>query len=56
MPPYYIIYLLGTTRTSGRWLVTKWPKDYEVLTVRNVTLVALIMLGPLLIMIAFLNN
>ena len=37
-------------------IVTKWPKDYEVLTVRNVALVALLMLGPLLMMVAFLKQ
>ena len=37
-------------------IVNKWPKDYEVLTVRNVALVALIMLGPLSVIIAFLKH
>ena len=36
-------------------IVNKWPKDYEALTVRNVSLVALIMLGPLLVIVAFLK-
>ena len=37
-------------------IVNKWPKDYEVLTVRNVALVALIMLGPLSVIFAFLKH
>jgi len=35
-------------------IVNQWPKDYDALTARNVALVALMMLGPMLVMIAFL--
>ena len=37
-------------------IVNKWPKDYDVLTLKNVLAVALLMFGPLLIGIQFLNN
>jgi hypothetical protein len=37
-------------------IVNKWPKDYDVLTLRNVGLVTLIMLGPVFVMISFLKH
>ena len=51
-------YLLTWYYSHKRAMITvnKWPKDYEVLTVRNVSLVALIMLGPLLVIVALLRH
>jgi len=60
MLPFGLVYLysfvLFYTHKRAMSIVNKFPQDYEVLTFKNVLLVLLIMIVPLLIGIQFLQH
>lgn len=56
MMAYGLVFILFYTHKRSRAIVTKYPKDYKVITVKNVLLVLLIMIVPLLVGIWFLRQ
>jgi hypothetical protein len=58
--PFVIVYgylfILYFTHKRAMDIVNKYPEDYKVLTIRNVLLVLLIMIAPLLVGIQFLQH
>ncbi|MBU6123082.1 hypothetical protein [Hymenobacter siberiensis] len=52
---YYYLFIWFYSHKRAVAIVNQWPKDYDVLTARNIGLVSLIMLGPLFVMIAILK-
>ncbi|MCU0423506.1 MAG: hypothetical protein MUC81_11910 [Bacteroidia bacterium] len=53
---YGLIFILYYTHKRAMAIVNKYPQDYKVVTIKNVLLVLLIMIVPLLIGIKFLQH
>ncbi len=53
---YDYLFVLYYTHKRAMAIVNKYPKDYKVLTLKNVLLVLLIMIVPLFIGIQFLQH
>lgn len=49
-------FLMFYTQKRAIVIVSKYPKDYKVITFKNIVLVFLIMIVPLIIGVQFLNS
>lgn len=56
MMVYGLMFILFYTHKRAMAIVNKYPKDYKLITVKNILLVLLIMIAPLLIGIQFLQH
>jgi hypothetical protein len=53
---YGYLFILYYTHKRAMAIINKYPKDYKVVTIKNVLLVLLIMIAPLLIAVNFLQH
>jgi hypothetical protein len=58
--PFAILYVYGFTwyynHKRAINIVSRWPKDYRVITFKNIILIFIIMFLPLIIGVQFLNH